>query len=715
MPGEIRESHLNRKAYIYIRQSSAQQVSVHQESRSVQCRLVERAKGLGWPADRIIVIDEDLGKSADGAQKRPGFERLLNQICGDDVGALIFLYASRLARNGQDWHQILEVCSIFGSLIIDRDGIYDPRLASDRLWLGMKASFSEYENKQMQVRAREAIRSKALRGELIQILPAGFILASGEEGRIELDPDERLRQAIKGVFSLFRQLGSIRQVCKWYQDQELELPVRDPQNQCQISWRIPVYSTVYHILTNPLYAGIYMYPKSKTITRVVNGQVVKTAGHRLRMSDCLVLPNRDLSSQRGLGNTDAGLINADKPILIRNLFRGYISEAEFIENQGIIAENANMKGQSVKGAVREGRSLLPGLLRCGHCGSRLSLRYYSGKSTPYYYCPGIRSQNASRGCLSFSGKKLEAAVVEQMMAVLQPHAIQAAIIAEEKFNEALREKSDSLYYALEQARYEAGRLERQFNAVEPENHLVSRTLAARWEEALRKVEELDQRHQQALQQQQALSSEEREALMNLAEDLGAVWHHPNTDSKTKTRLVRLLIEEIWIKVLDERQIKATIHWKGGIHTEVVFSRRRPKLKHLEDVKEPTPDLFSKLAAVCEDQQIARVLNRNRIKTAQGKTWSEAAVANYRQSYNIAAFSLQKYQQSGLINLSQAANILDISNASVLKLIRSGILPASQVIKYAPWKIEREQLSKSNIQKAVMAINKSNNSVSQKTN
>lgn len=676
MPGEITPEHLSKKVYLYVRQSSLHQVREHRESQHLQYGLSEQAQKFGWLAHNIVVIDDDLGITATGTKKRVGFEKMLSQLCLGDVGALFFMNASRLARNGREWHQVLEFCSIVGCLIIDSDGIYDPRLPGDRFLLGMKASVSEYEVSQFQASARAAILNKASRGELFSILPAGFIRT--EDDRIEFDPDRRVQQAIRMIFSKFDHLGTIRQVYHWYQRERLEVPVRDVQNECKIIWRLPSYSTLSKVFHNPLYAGTYQYPKTKTITRIVDGRLKKTAGHRVGPDD--------------------------KIFLHKDLFPGYITGEKFQQNQTIIANNANMKGNMVSGAPREGKSLLSGLLRCAHCSRSLSVRYNTSKTTTYYYCPGSRSLTATKGCLRFSGRQLEAAVTREIIAVVQPAGIEAAIKAEELFNGELKQKTNAFYHALEQAKYEAERIERQFNAVEPEKYLVSRELSTRWEKALEKAENLQNQYNRLLAQHQPLSEEERTHLLDFTNDLESVWNHPETDFKTKTRLVRLLIKEIWIKKLSDTKMKATLHWHGGVHTEIVFkrsSRQRQNNNKEQDITE----LIGKLSLVCDDQQIARILNRLKYKTQNNQTWIETEVAGYRKKNNIKAFSQQKYEQRGLINLRQTAEILDISSASVLQFIRRGLIKARQIIKFAPWEIKRSELQKPDVCQAVAAMKK----------
>lgn len=683
MPGEITKEHLCRKAYIYVRQSSQRQVIDHHASHEVQRNLLHRARFLGWADKNIKIIDEDLGTSATGSKKRSGYEKLMSNICLGNIGAIFILYASRLARNGKEWHHSLQMCSLFKVLIIDRDTIYDPRLPNDRLWLGMQGSFSEYEVSQMQIRAKEAILLKASKGELIKLLPAGFIAT--EDRRIELDPDQRIRQAIAGVFNRFDQLGSVRQVNIYYRQQQLQLPVRNIKKGFKVVWRLPDYHTVYRILTNPIYAGIYMYPKTKTITRVTEGRVVKTAGHRVGKED--------------------------NPVLIYDLFAAYIDKEQYERNQQIIAENANVKPGDNKGAAREGKSLLNGLLRCGHCSRKLLVRYATNKTQHYYYCSSAVSVNVRKGCISFSGSKLDAIISGEIINVLQPHAIEAAILAEEKCHQMAKEKQDSIYYALEEARYEAGRIERQYNSVEPENYLVSRTLSERWQQALEKVVELEQQYQQALSEQKTITAEEKKQLFELANHLERVWEHPDSDARTKTRLVRLLIHDIWVKRVDDKKIKATIHWQGGVHTECEFYRRKwgSKTKGQKTNAQRTLEqLLKELALVCDDTEIARILNRNQYQHAQmdnATTWSQSLVRQLRQKFFIPEYSRDIYKKRNLINLKQAAQSLQVSMSTILQMIRYGVIDAHQVIKYAPWEIAESGLDKPKVNTFLRTIRK----------
>jgi len=668
MAGQVTKEHLSRNAYIYIRQSSQRQVEQHTSGRQVQYNLTQRAKHLGWSDNQINIIDEDLGVSATGTKKRTGFEKLINHICQGKIGAIFFLYSSRLSRNGKDWYTTIALCSLFNVLIIDRDTIYDPRLPGDRLSLGMQASFSEFEVNQMQIRAREAIEQKASKGELFSLLPAGFVLTE-DRCHVELDPDLRIQQAIRGVFTCFDQLGSGKQVTIWYQHNQIELPVRDKRKGVKINWRIPDYHTVYRILTNPLYAGIYMYPKTKTRLRIEDGNIVKKSGLKAN--------------------------NDEHVVLIYDLFPAYITKEQYHRNQQILQANAIMKSDTNTGAPKQGKSILTGLLFCAQCSRKIRVRYPSSDSYPFYFCASELHTNIRKGCISFGGRHLDSLVVNEIINVLQPQAIEAAHRAEEKLEQLAKQQSDSVYFALEQARYEANRIERQVNKVDPENHHVFDTLIQRWQKALEKVDERNRQYEQCQAQHQPMTDQDKQRLFELADDLKNVWYNPNTDARIKKRIVRLLIKQVWVKLIGEKTITATIHWHGGVHTEYEFQRRfrRATVNKQPVVPMSIQDLIRKLAPVCDDKQIARILNRHDYPADKDQTWSQGHVLQFREQYNIAPFSKQQYSKQNLVTLKQAAQLLNVSMTTISQMIESKIIHANQVIKYAPWEIDKHELEK----------------------
>ncbi|MGH7601164.1 MAG: recombinase family protein, partial [bacterium] len=636
MSGVIKPEHLMKIIFIYVRQSSLNQVRHHLESQHLQYRLRQRALALGWSEAQTVLCDEDLGLTATGVKKRPGFEQLLRQLREGQIGAILVLTASRLARNGREWHQILEACSVANALIIDSDGIYDPNLPSDRLWLGMKSSISEYEVHQLRTLAHAAIQNKAARGQLFHNLPPGFIRT--DDDRLELDPNQRVQHVIRTLFRQFEELGSIRRVHQWCHRHVLEIPLREYKHGVGLVWRVPTYSALNRLFTNPLYAGIYRYPRTKTRVRMVDDRLVKTRGHRVTA--------------------------ADNPVLVRNLFESYISAEQFERNQKRIAENTQRRSPMVHGAAREGSSLLAGLIYCSHCSRKLRVHYNHGESGAYYFCPRNQKTPSAKSCVRLRSAALEAIIAEQLLAAVKPVAIEAAVLAEEKLAQAQQDKTAALYLALQQAEYEAQRLERQFNATEPENHLVYHTLASRWQKALEQVEVVKSQYQHAQRQHQPLTEQERARLLELARDLSQVWQHPETSNQTKTRLVRLLVKAVWVKALAPGKMEATIHWHGGVHT--VFEFHGGGRARAMDVKEHQQlvALIQQLALRCDDQQIARTLNRARISDMKDKNWTTAAIAALRKKNQIPVFSPQDYVKRGLLNLEQAAEKLEVSLASV---------------------------------------------------
>jgi len=482
-------------------------------------------------------------------------------------------------------------------------------------------------------------------------------------------------------------LGSVNRIFKWCYRNKIELPLRDGKKTI---WRVPSYNTLNNIITDEIYAGTYKYPKTKTITRYENGKIIKTSGHRV---------------------TDE-----DNTILIYNHFEGYISKEQFEENQKIIAQNTRYKMKTGMGAPRGGDNILAGLVGCGHCSHKMKIRYNKSKKQNityiYYYCPfdHLFDNTENKQTFSFSGKKLEQIVSQEIFKVVEPYAIKAALVAEEKYNQKNNEKLVYLSNSIEQAKYEADRIERQYNKVEPENRLVASTLEQRWQKALEKVKDLQQQYHELESQRQQVTDQQRDQLFELANDLDRVWNHPQCDYREKTRLVRLLIKEIWIERLTQNKLKATIHWHGGAHTKYEFSRRSPSKNRHEDQQELiiTADTIKKLAKICNDEQIVRILNRANYRPEKSEThvsWTKTDIEQIRHKNNIPQFSEQAYQRHGIVNLQQAAEILDVSMETVLQLIDVQIIQANQVIKYAPWEIKKSELSKTEVIRYKKSMNK----------
>lgn len=490
---KILPEHLARSAFVYVRQSTAYQVVNNRESRRRQYGLVERARQLGW--DDVQVVDDDLGKSGAGTT-RPGFEKLLAAICEGRVGAVVSLEASRLARNGRDWHTLLEFCGLVGTLIVDEEAIFDPRSPNDRLLLGMKGTMSEMELSVFRQRSIEAMRQKARRGELHLTVAVGYVKT--EDGRIEKDPDRRVQDSISLVFRKFAELQSVRQVLLWFSQENVLVPaIAQGRGKRPIEWKAPVYHTLHHILTNPVYAGSYAYGRRGT-------RVSIEGGRKRVMRDNLRRNWKDWE------------------VLIQDHHEGYLTWDEFERNQHLIADNANGKSYMGRGSIRRGEALLPGLFRCARCGRRLRVQYTGkGGNTQRYVCRGAFSAKAVGNCIGFGGMRIDRAVAQEVLDRLQPLGIEAALAAMQAHNEHQNDKRQQIENGIQQAQYEAARARRQYDAVDPDNRLVAGELERRWNEKLvllRDLEmQLDILHQ--TEQTPTLSAEDRARLMTLGNDL----------------------------------------------------------------------------------------------------------------------------------------------------------------------------------------------------
>jgi len=671
---KIGPEHLARPALVYVRQSTISQVRHHHESRRRQYDLAARAKQLGWR--EVSVIDEDLGRSGASSAARTGFKHVVAEVGLGRIGAIFAIEVSRLARNNRDWYQLLDLCGLMDTLIIDDEGVYNTRQPNDRLLLGLKGTMSEAELGWIRQRAQQGLLSKARRGELVLGLPIGYVRAA--DGRAEKHPDARIRDALQMVFRKFAELGSVRQVLLWFRQETLTLPSAEPEHGVgrPVKWRLPVYSTIHKILCNPIYAGAYAFGRTETRTRVVDGRAHKTRGHQREREEWIVL--------------------------LREHHEGYIDWDTYEGNRRLIADNAQMKGVMVRGAPREGRSLLAGLLRCGRCGRKLHVAYSGNDGkVPRYSCRGAAINHGADRCISFGGLRVDAAVESEVLRVLTPGAIEAALDNAQHTAEHTDEVVRAVTLELEEARYQAARAERQYDAVEPENRLVAETLERRWNEALARVGELDHRLEQLKSQQLRQPVPNRERLLALAQSFPETWSNPATDYRTRKRLVRLLIEEIIANLVSDQRIELTIHWKGGKHS-ILYVRKSRTGEHSRTTQREVVEVVRDLARTLPDAQIARVLNRLGYRTGAGNTWIQSRVDSLRNNNRIAAFNPDR-DGDRTVTIDGAAQILDISAKAVRKLVESGVLRACQPVPYAPWAISHEQLANESVRGAVEAI------------
>lgn len=675
MHPKIQPHHLNKIAYLYLRQSSPQQLIDHQESLRVQLRLKDKLADLGFT--QIVVIDMDVGKSAAGYANREGFAKILNDVCHERVGTVAAWEASRLARSQFEWQNLIRFCQITGTLVIDESGVYDPTNLDDLVMLGIKATLSEYELNLLSKRARAGLLQKAQRGELYSLLPSGYFLT--DDGHYEMDPNARVQHTLQLVFDKFDELGSARQVLLWFRQEKIEFPkVVQHRGHRAMIWDLPIYNTILGVLKNPAYAGAYVYGQRETRTFIREQRAVKTSGHPVPREKWKVL--------------------------LVNHHRGYISWERFLNNQKTLRENTHKLTPFAPGAPKMGQSLLAGLLSCGHCGRKLAVKYSGrdGESVSYFCRGDFATTGETAKCFSASAKKLERAVVEEVLKTIRPAAITAAIEAEAKLATMRSERQQQIELALEQARYEAARRERQFNTAEPENRLVRRELEMLWNQALAKVEQLQQELQQEQQQQRPLSEVERQQLHALADDLPRLWQLPSTDERTKKRIVRTLIEGIVAKA-EAEHYGFTIRWSGGVHTEIRL-KRQVRGQSARQTSREAVELVKELATIGDDTNIARILNRCSLKTGAEQSWNQARVKWLRQTNDIPAFSKHR-AATDAINLQQAAEQLQISPDAIIRLIKSGVIAAKQIVRYAPWMIPRAELEKTSVRAAVASIKK----------
>jgi DNA invertase Pin-like site-specific DNA recombinase len=661
MNDKINEAHLGRSAYIYIRQSTLQQVQHNVESNRRQYALRERAGALGFSS--VVVVDEDLGISGAGTQQRPGFSRLLAAVCNGEVGAVFALEASRLARNNRDWHHLIDLCVLTRTLVVDADGIYDPRLLNDRLLLGLKGTMSEFELGLLRQRAQEAYRQKALRGDVMTRVPVGFV-RKGDTG-IEMTPDRQVQQAIHDFFSRLKASSSLRQVLLWHHQEKILFPVSCVRDGGELlEWRLPNYQQLLRMAKNPTYAGAFAWGRSGTRSKVVDGRSLKTMGHRLEMDQWQVL--------------------------LKDHHPGYIRWEDYQSNLGKLVSNRTKSHQTSTGAARSGSALLAGLFRCAHCGHKLNVSYRGRDGrAPRYLCMEGSRERGTASCISFGGLRVEKAVVETVLEACQPLGIEASLQVLETSHDERDQKRKALQLALEKARYEANRARRQYDAADPENRLVAAELENRWNTALVQVSELESRLEEECRDDPTLTESQRQRLATLGSNLHALWHEASTPVDLKKRVLRTVINEIVVGVdHDCGHIEMKIHWAGGVHTPLRVRKNQPG-QNGNATGADAVELVRKLATGWNDGNIASMLNRAGLLTGKGNSWNETRVKNLRRENDIPVFS--KSRPRTWKTMLEAANQLGVSNCVVRTMVRNQILPAKQIAKSAPWMIDNTDL------------------------
>jgi DNA invertase Pin-like site-specific DNA recombinase/predicted DNA-binding transcriptional regulator AlpA len=658
---KINTTHLSRRAYVYLRQSSPAQVEHNRESTARQYALVTKAAELGWPAQQVLVIDEDLGVSGSGIIERSGFARLTAEVALGHVGIVLGLEVSRLARNNAEWYRLLDLCGVTDTLIGDADGIYHPAMFNDRLVLGLKGTMSEAELHILRARLLGGIRNKAARGELRRGLPVGLVWGE-EDGEVRLHPDAAVTSAIRTIFARFAELGSVRRVWLWLRSEGLTFPMQTHYGAA-IRWIDPSYTAIYHVLTNPVYAGAYVYGKSRR-------QITLDATGR-RKRQIRKLPRSEWS------------------VLIPEHHTGFIDWATYEANRSRIAANAHPQPHHSGGAVREGSALLQGLATCGACGRRLRTHYTGRTASPGYHCAGKNIVDG-RGiyCLSVGAVQIDGAVACAVLAALAPAGLEAALAAAERLEANREDALTQWQLAAERARYEAQCAERRYRAVDAENRLVARGLESEWEQRLRELEqtktELARRERE---RPRALSAEDRRRLLALGADLQNVWEAATATARDRKELLRTLLEEVIVTVFKaEQRARLTLRWRGGSLTDIDLDlpRQKPAIVRTD---EDTIALVRRLAAHYPDAVIAGILNRQDRKTAYRHRFTANHVGNLRRHWKIPRFEPASTRPEGeLLTIKQAAAVLGIATSTVHRWLNDGFIAGEQLTPAAPWRI-----------------------------
>jgi DNA invertase Pin-like site-specific DNA recombinase len=655
---KITERHRQRRAVVYVRQSSPGQLERNTESTARQYALRERAVALGWPAGSVTVVDEDTGQSGASTHGRLGFKELVADVGLGNVGLILALEVSRFARSSADWHQLIDLCALTGTLIADSDGIYAPGDFNDRLLLGLKGTMSEAELHLIRARLTGGLRNKAARGELVMHLPVGF--ERDEDNQIALCADEQVRHAIERVFECWRRVGSARQVVGELIADGQQLPRRSVGER-RVRWVRPSYGAVHKLLINPVYAGAFVFGRTRQEKHVdANGQLhVRT----------LEVPIEEWS------------------VCMPDHHPGYVSWEDYLANRQRLRANVRPRGEG-GGAAREGGALLQGLLRCGRCGRRMQVAYSGndGHRVRYACVRGFHLHGTDTTCQTLGGGRLDKAVAAAFLEAVTPAGVAASTGAIAELTEQHDGRLAGQRLALERAEFEAQRAERQFDACEPENRLVARTLERKLEDALSAVAR-EQRTLAALEHARPapLTPAEREALARLARDLPKLWAAKTTTDRDRKELLRALIGEIVITVRRPENIaEVEIFWEGGARSQLSVQLIRRGTKRT-CTSEDTIELIGRLAAHHPDQQIAAILNRQGRSTGTGLPFTATRVQGIRQRAGIPV-APQPEPNGETVTIAQAAATLQVSTATIHRWLREGLLPGEQVTEGAPWRI-----------------------------
>jgi len=623
--------------------------------------VVERVRALGWK--QVEIINSDLGSSAGiAAARREGFERVLSSVALGEVGIVGSREVSRLSRTDKDWCRLLEVCQIFGTLIADEQQVYDLNYLDDQLVLGIKGTLSVVELKVLRQRLLAGQESKARRGELFKRLPVGYAL--DPLGKVVLHPDRRVTEAIQLVFAKFRERWSVRQTFQWFRDHAVELPA-NPIQGTRLVWKIPSQSLVRDILRNPFYAGAYVWGRRPVTTLLVEGRLEKRQSAMRRAEECRVF--------------------------IRDHHVGYIDWAAYEENQRMTRRNSvNWQGDESMAAIRAGQGLLVGLLRCGHCGRKLHVRYWGGRGTnARYLCKGDYD-DGGQYCLGFGGASVDRRLGQELLKVISPFGVEASLRALEELSAGDAAQRAALSSKLEQLEYEAKKVFEQYDAVDARNRLVAGALEHRWNEKLEEMEATKQRLSSLNGKRYSLSADEEAQIRLMGENFSETWQSDRCPPTLKKMIYRTAIEEIIVRAdAENKTLQFTIHWNGGTHTQLEMERPRSATETTTPME--ALEIIRRMAVRQGDDQIASVLNRLGHSTGKGKRWNQNRVATVRRNYSISG-QRRALPDPERVSLSEAARLCGVSHRTIERLVEAGLLKREQTAPRAPWEIRRTDLN-----------------------
>ena len=639
---KVTATHLRRHAYLYIRQSSLAQVMHNTESTMRQYDLRTRAITLGWPPEKVIVIDSDQGLSGASAD-REGFQRLVAEVGMGRAGIVLGLEVSRLARNNADWHRLLEICAFTSTLICDEDGLYDPTDFNDRMLLGMKGQLSEAELHLLRSRLRGGILSKARRGELALRLPVGFVY--DEAKHVLLDPDAAVQAAIGHLFASFTATGSARGVVAEFNHAGLRFPTRihTGPGAGQLAWAPLTHTRALHVLHNPRYAGVYYY------------------GRRRRR----LLP-------------EGGINYLEQPrdqwtVFLPNAHPGYLTLEQFEANQIRLATNAAARGSDrAGGPVREGPALLQGIVICGRCGRRMTVRYHTrrGLVTPDYVCQRAGIETATPACQVIAGYPVDQALADLVLQVLTPLALQTCLSVADELVRRASQADHLRELAVARAEYRAGLARRRYLAVDPDNRLVAQTLEADWNTALREVADARAQADKSRAEAPVLSETERAKILALAADIPALWANPATPQRERKRLIRLLVTDVTL-LKTGKQITVSVRMSGGKgHTLTLTDWEAHR------VPKAVIDLIDELLAEHTLREIVTILNQRGLRSATGTAFTMSMLVRIRDDHQLRS-RWQRLRERGLLTRNEIAAQLGVRPGTITNWLNAGLLSAER--------------------------------------